>query len=160
MPYPNNQGKSYSGYSDYNRTPGAFVFKIPDAIPSETAAPLLCAGATVYAPLKQKGCGPGKTVGIVGVGGLGHFGVLFATAMGASKVVAIFRKAEKRETALDLGADLYIATDDDEDFKSKVGRSIDLIINTVSSAKMPMSDYLSLLAVGGTLVQLGYVKMT
>jgi len=67
MPYPNDQGTCYGGYSDYNRTPGAFVFKIPDAIPSETAAPLLCAGVTVYAPLKQKGCGPGKTVGIVGV---------------------------------------------------------------------------------------------
>jgi len=75
--------------------------------------------------------------------------------MGASKVVAISRKSEKRQAALDLGADLYIATDDDDDWKSKNGRSIDLIINTVSSAKMPMSDYLSLLAVGGSLVQVG-----
>ena len=115
MPFPDNQGMSYGGYADYNRSPGAFILKIPDSIPSEQAAPLLCAGATVYSPLKQKECGPDKTVGIVGIGGLGHLGVLFAKALGARRVLAISRKAEKREQALSLGADEYIATDHDSD---------------------------------------------
>lgn len=60
--------KSYGGYADYHRCHSHFVFKIPDAIPSDEAAPMLCGGVTLYAPLKQNGCGPGKKVGIVGVG--------------------------------------------------------------------------------------------
>ena len=75
--YPDGS-KSYGGYSDYCRAPSRFVFKIPQAIPSEEAAPMLCGGITVYSPLKNNGCGPGKRVGIVGVGGLGHFGILYA----------------------------------------------------------------------------------
>ena len=70
--------KSYGGYSDYCRAPSHFVLKIPDAIPSEEAAPMLCGGITVFAPSKKNGCGPGKQIGIVGVGGLGHFGILYA----------------------------------------------------------------------------------
>ena len=70
--------KSYGGYSDYCRAPSHFVLKIPDTIPSEEAAPMLCGGITVFSPLKKNGCGPGKKIGIVGVGGLGHFGVLYA----------------------------------------------------------------------------------
>lgn len=69
---------SYGGYSDYWRGPSHFVFKIPDQIPSEEAAPMLCGGITTYSPLKQNGAGPGKKVGIVGIGGLGHFGLLYA----------------------------------------------------------------------------------
>lgn len=70
--------KSYGGYSDFCRAPSHFVLKIPDAIPSEEAAPMLCGGITVFSPLTKNGCGPGKKVGIVGVGGLGHFGILYA----------------------------------------------------------------------------------
>lgn len=73
--------KSYGGYSDYCRAPSHFVLKIPDAIPSEDAAPMLCGGITVFSPLKKNGCGPGKKVGIVGVGGLGHFGILYAKVL-------------------------------------------------------------------------------
>jgi alcohol dehydrogenase (NADP+) len=153
--YPGDEGKSYGGYADYNRTHHAFVFKIPDSIPSELAAPMMCAGVTVYSPLKKNGCGPGKTVGIVGVGGLGHFGVLFAKALGADKVVGI--SASKRDEVLSLGADQYIATDDDEGWQKNNAKTIDLIISTASSEKMPFSDYLSLLKVGGELIQVGYV---
>jgi D-arabinose 1-dehydrogenase-like Zn-dependent alcohol dehydrogenase len=155
MDYPDGTGTSFGGYADYNRSPGHFVFKLPDNLSSEAAAPMLCAGATVFSPLKQNDCGPGKTVGIVGIGGLGHFGVLFAKALGADRVVAISRKASKRDEALALGADEYIATDDESDWATKNGRTLDLMINTVSGAKMPMTDYLSLLKVGGTLVQVG-----
>lgn len=73
-----NGDKSYGGYANYSRVPSHFVLKIPDAIASEDAAPMLCGGVTVYSPLKKNGCGPGKRVGIIGVGGLGHFGLLYA----------------------------------------------------------------------------------
>lgn len=150
-----NGGKSYGGYSLYNRSPSHFVVKIPDAIPSAEAAPMLCGGITTYSPLRQHGCGPGKKVGIVGVGGLGHFGILFAKALGADRVVAISRKANKKEDALKLGADAYIATDDDEDWVKNNAQSLDLIISTVSSSKMPITGYCQLLRTRGTFVQLG-----
>lgn len=91
----------------------------------------------------------------MGVGGLGHFGVLFAKALGADKVVGISRRNEKRAEVLKLGADDYIATADDLDWTKKHARSLDLIVSTVSSSNMPMTDYLSLLKTGGTLVQVG-----
>ncbi|KAJ6130955.1 NADP-dependent alcohol dehydrogenase 7 [Penicillium sp. IBT 18751x] len=150
-----NGGKSYGGYSLYNRSPSAFVVKIPDAIPSAEAAPMLCGGITTYSPLKQHGCGPGKSVGIIGVGGLGHFGILFAKALGADRVVAISRKSDKKEDALKLGADEYIATSEEEDWATKHAQSLDLIISTVSSSKMPIVQYSQLLKFRGTLVQLG-----
>jgi len=75
--YPDGS-KSYGGYADYSRVPSHFVFKIPEEIPSEDVAPMLCGGITVYSPLKRNGAGPGKRVGIVGIGGLGHFGLLYA----------------------------------------------------------------------------------
>ncbi|RSL73941.1 hypothetical protein CEP51_011704 [Fusarium floridanum] len=153
--YPGDVGKSYGGYADYNRTDSRFVVKIPDGLASEDAAPMLCGGVTVYTPLRNNGCGPGKTVGIVGVGGLGHFGVLFAKALGADKVIGISRRASKRDEVLALGADEYIATEDDEDWATKHARSIDLIVCTVSSPKMPLTQYLSLLRYGGNFIQVG-----
>ena len=75
--YPDGS-KSYGGYADYWRGPSHFVIKIPDSIPSEEAAPMLCGGITSFSPLKHNGAGPGKRVGIVGIGGLGHFGLLYA----------------------------------------------------------------------------------
>ncbi|KAJ5377595.1 NADP-dependent alcohol dehydrogenase 6 [Penicillium cataractarum] len=150
-----NGDKSYGGYALYNRVPAHFAIKIPDGISSAAAAPMLCGGVTLYSPLKHNGCGPGKRVGIIGVGGLGHFGVMFAKAMNADKVVAISRKTAKSEDAIKMGADLYIATDDEPDWATKHARSLDLIVCTVSSTKMPMDDYLGLLRTNGSLVQVG-----
>ncbi|CAP92715.1 hypothetical protein E8E15_001774 [Penicillium rubens] len=150
-----NGGKSYGGYSTYNRSPSHFVIKIPDAISSADAAPMLCGGITTYSPLKRNGCGPGKTVGIVGVGGLGHFAILFAKALGADRVVAISRKSDKKEDALKLGADDFIATGEDEDWATRHASSLDLIISTASSSKMPIVQYCGLLRVHGTFIQLG-----
>ncbi|PQE18166.1 zinc-binding dehydrogenase protein [Rutstroemia sp. NJR-2017a BBW] len=155
QPYPDGKGMSYGGYADYNRTNSHFVFKIPEKLDSTDAAPMLCGGLTVYSPLKQYECGPGKTVGVVGIGGLGHFAVLFAKAMGADKVVAISRKANKKEDAAKLGADEYVATDEDKDWDAKHRRSLDLIISTVSSEKMPITSYLMMLKRRGTFVQVG-----
>jgi alcohol dehydrogenase (NADP+) len=153
--YPDDLGKSYGGYADHNRTNSHFVFKIPEGLSSADAAPMLCGGITVFSPLKANGCGPGKTVGIVGVGGLGHFGVLFARALGADKVVGISRKAEKKDDVLKLGADQYIATDEDEDWATKNKKTLDLIVCTISSEKMPLTDYLGLLKTKGTFIQVG-----
>ncbi|KAI9898146.1 hypothetical protein N3K66_006506 [Trichothecium roseum] len=153
--YPDGGGQSYGGYADYNRTHSRFVFRIPDGLSSALAAPMLCGGVTMYAPLRDNGCGPGKRVGIVGVGGLGHFGILFAKALGADRVVGISRKEDKRAEVLKLGADEYIATDEEQGWEAKHAHSLDLIIGTVSSVKMPLSGYLKLLDTNGTFIQVG-----
>ncbi|KYK56171.1 hypothetical protein DCS_08138 [Drechmeria coniospora] len=164
-----NDGPAHGGHARYHRCPSHFVFKIPSGLAPELAAPMLCGGVTVYSPLKHFGAGPGRRVGVVGVGGLGHFAVLFAKALGADEVVGISRRAEKRKDALDLGCDDYIATADDEDWPAKNARRLDLIISTVSSktaptengwadgvdTQMPLNDYLKLLDIDGTFVQVG-----
>lgn len=131
-----NGGPTYGGHALYHRCPSHFVIKIPKGLAPEAAAPMLCGGVTVYSPLKHFGAGLGKRVGVVGVGGLGHFAVLFAKALGADEVVGISRKAAKRKDAIDLGCDDYIATDDDKDWVTKNASRFDLIISTVSSTKV------------------------
>ncbi|KAK7725056.1 hypothetical protein SLS57_003969 [Botryosphaeria dothidea] len=152
--YPDGS-KSYGGYANYNRTPGHFVLKVPENIPTKDAAPMMCAGITLYSPLKREGAGPGKKVGIVGLGGLGHFGVLFAKALGADKVTVISRTATKKADAQEMGADDFIATDEDPDWATTHANSLDIIVSTVSSPKMPLMGYLSLLRYKGTFIQVG-----
>lgn len=146
---------SMGGYADYVRVPGHFAVKIPAALKSADAAPMMCGGITVYSPLINNGAGPGKKVGIVGLGGLGHFGVLFAKALGCERVVAISRRRNKEKDARDMGADEYIATSEDEKWERKHSRSLDLIISTVSSPDMPLSGYLRLLRTNGEFIQVG-----
>lgn len=131
-----NGSKTQGGYALYHRAPSHFVVKIPTGLAPEFAAPMLCAGATVYAPLKRFHAGPGKRVAVVGIGGLGHFAVLFAKALGADEVVGISRKDDKRQDALDLGCDGYIATGSDPDWATKNARKFDIILNTVASTKV------------------------
>ncbi|KFA61074.1 hypothetical protein S40285_06343 [Stachybotrys chlorohalonatus IBT 40285] len=150
-----NGGMSMGGHGKYHRVPSRFVIKIPDELDSADVAPMLCGGITMYAPLKHHGCGPGKTVGILGVGGLGHFGILFAKALGADKVVGISRSEGKREEVLKMGADAYIATATEKDWETKYDRTLDIIVSTVSSANMALDSYLRLLKYNGTLVQVG-----
>lgn len=153
-----NGGTSYGGYALYHRAPSRFVVKIPDELSSAEAAPMLCGGVTTYSPLRQNGCGPGKRVGVIGVGGLGHYAIMFAKALGADRVVCISRKSNKKEDALKLGTDAYIATDEDGKWAAKNTRTLDLIISTVSSTKMPIADYIKLLRPSGTFIQLGTLK--
>lgn len=150
-----NGGKSMGGHATYHRCPAHFVVKIPEGLLSEQAAPMLCGGLTLYSPLKHFGCGEGKSVGVVGVGGLGHFGVVFAKAMGARKVVGISRKRSKKEAVLKMGADEYIATDEDQGWAESHARSLDLIVCTVSSNQAPVLDYIGLLKREGVFVQVG-----
>lgn len=146
---------SMGGYADYARVPAHFTIKIPSGLKSEDAAPMMCGGITVYSPLKKNGAGPGKRVGIVGLGGLGHFGVLFAQALGCEKVVAISRRRNKEKDARAMGATDYIATSEDEKWARKNAQSLDLIISTVSSPDMPLESYLRLLRTNGTFIQVG-----
>jgi alcohol dehydrogenase (NADP+) len=144
--------KSYGGYADYCRCPAKFAVKIPDGLSTAEAAPMLCGGVTVWSPLKHNGAGPGKRVGIIGLGGLGHFGVLWAKALGCDEVVAISRSHSKEEDARKMGADRLIATGD-EGWNKKNTRSLDLIVSTVSSPDMPLSKYLQLLKTHGQFIQ-------
>ncbi|KAF1968975.1 GroES-like protein [Bimuria novae-zelandiae CBS 107.79] len=146
---------SMGGYADYIRVPAHFAVRIPEGLASAYAAPMLCGGITVYTPLRNNGAGPGKKVGIVGLGGLGHFGVLFAKAMGCEKVVAISRRRNKARDAEALGADVYIATSEEDKWERTHARSLDLIVSTVSSPDMPLSSYLRLLRTNGSFIQVG-----
>ena len=116
---------------------------------------MLCGGITSYSPLRNNGCGPGKRVGIVGIGGLGHFGVLFAKLMGADEVVAISRTGTKKADAMKMGATGFIATDEEKDWATKHAQTLDLIVSTVSSPKMPLAEYLQLLRFRGQFIQIG-----
>ena len=140
------------GYSTHVVVDAGFVLSVPDGLDPAAAAPLLCAGITMYAPLRRWNAGPGRKVAIVGLGGLGHMGVKIAHALGA-EVTVLSQSLKKQEDGLRLGADHYFATTDPGTFEALAG-SFDLIVNTVS-APIPLDDYLGLLAVDGTLVNVG-----
>ncbi len=140
------------GYSTHIVVTEDFVLRIPEGISLDVAAPLLCAGITLYSPLRHWNAGPGKRVGILGLGGLGHMGVKLAHAMGA-EVTVFSRSTAKAQDALELGADHYANTGDPETLGRLAG-SFDLIINTVSAA-IDMNAHLNLLALDGTLVNVG-----
>ena len=140
------------GYSQQIVVDENFVLGVPEGIGLDAAAPLLCAGVTLFSPLNHWGAGPGKKVAIVGLGGLGHMGVKIAHAMGA-EVTVLSQSLKKQEDGLRLGADHFYATSDAGTFEVLAG-SFDLIINTVS-ANLDMDQYLSLLALDGTLVEVG-----
>jgi uncharacterized zinc-type alcohol dehydrogenase-like protein len=144
--------RTQGGYSTHIVVTEDFVVKIPEGVELDVAAPLLCAGITTYSPLHHWNAGPGKKVAIIGLGGLGHMAVKLAHAMGA-EVTVLSRTLDKKEQGLQLGADDYYATSDDETFKTLAG-SFDLIINTVS-AVVDLNQFLSLLAVDGTMVNVG-----
>ncbi|HET6209506.1 MAG TPA: NAD(P)-dependent alcohol dehydrogenase [Jatrophihabitans sp.] len=140
------------GYSTHIVVDQDFVLGIPEGISLDEAAPLLCAGITLYSPLKHWGAGPGKRVAIVGLGGLGHMGVKIAHALGA-EVTVLSQTLSKQQDGLRLGADHYYATNDEDTF-DKLAGSFDLIVNTVS-ATLPMERYLGLLRLDGTMVNVG-----
>ncbi len=143
---------TYGGYSDVIVADEKYVLRIPKSIPLDKAAPLLCAGVTLYSPLMHWKTGPGKKVGIMGLGGLGHMGVKIARALGA-EVTVLSHSDKKREDALKMGAHHFLLTKDADVFK-KNANTFDLIINTVS-AEINMNDYFGLLKLDSTLVVVG-----
>ncbi|SDE67108.1 NAD(P)-dependent alcohol dehydrogenase [Auraticoccus monumenti] len=140
------------GYSTAITVEQDYTLRIPEGIELAEAAPLLCAGITLYSPLRHWGAGPGKKVAIVGMGGLGHMGVKIAAAMGA-EVTVLSQTLSKKEDGERFGATHYHATSDPETFRT-LARSFDLIISTVS-ADLDMNAFLGLLKVDGTLVNVG-----
>jgi uncharacterized zinc-type alcohol dehydrogenase-like protein len=140
------------GYSSAIVVDENYVLRIPDNIPLEAAAPLLCAGITMYSPLRHWNAGTGKRVAIVGLGGLGHIGVRLAAAMGA-EVTVLSQSLKKMDDGLRLGADHYYATSDPDTFNALAG-TFDLIVNTVS-ANLDIAAFVSLLTVDATLVEIG-----
>ncbi|PWE54392.1 hydroxyacid dehydrogenase [Metarhizobium album] len=143
---------TFGGYSDSIVVREGYVLSFPDNIPLDAGAPLLCAGITLYSPLRHWNAGPGKKVAIVGMGGLGHMGVKLAAAMGAD-VTVLSQSLSKKDDGLKFGAKDYYATSDAETF-TKLAGSFDLIINTVGTA-IDWNAYLGLLKVDGSMVLVG-----
>jgi uncharacterized zinc-type alcohol dehydrogenase-like protein len=140
------------GYCDGYVIDENYAVKIPSNLNLAAVAPLLCAGITLYSPLKHWKAGPGKKVAVMGLGGLGHMGVKFAHALGA-EVTVLSHSPSKEADARKLGADHFIVTSDASQMQS-VKRNFDLILDTVS-AEHNINDYLSLLTTDGTLVVIG-----
>lgn len=109
----------------------------------------MCAGLTTYSPLVRAGTGPGKKTAILGIGGLGHFGILWAKALGA-EVYALSHSPDKKEDALKLGADHFVNTKE-KDWAKNYAYEFDFILNCADMThEMPVKEYLSTLAVNGT----------
>ncbi|PVX84225.1 NAD(P)-dependent alcohol dehydrogenase [Paraburkholderia unamae] len=143
---------TYGGYSTQLVVDEAFVLRVPENLDAAAAAPLLCAGITTFSPLRTWGAGPGKKVGIVGLGGLGHMGVKLAHAMGAH-VVLFTTSPSKIEDGKRLGADEVVISKDPEQM-AKHANSFDLIVNTVA-AQHDLNPFIELLRRDGTMTLVG-----
>ncbi len=151
-PDPHNGKMTYGGYSKHVVVDEAFILKLSEKVDPAASAPLVCAGITTYSPLRHWKVGPGMTVGIVGLGGLGHMGVKFANAFGAH-VVLFTTSASKIEDGKRLGAHEVVVSKDADAMAKQAGR-FDFILDTVS-ADHDMNAYLALLKLDGTLVLVG-----
>ncbi|HYH15070.1 MAG TPA: NAD(P)-dependent alcohol dehydrogenase, partial [Flavisolibacter sp.] len=143
---------TYGGYSESIVVDEAFVLRVPDNLDLAATAPLLCAGITTYSPLKHWNVGPGKKVGVVGIGGLGHMAVKIAKAMGA-EVIVYTTSPSKVEDAKRLGADDVVLSKDDEQMAKYAGK-LHFVLDAVS-AQHDINAYLSLLRVDGSLALVG-----
>lgn len=143
---------TWGGYSTRITVDENYVLRVPEGIPLDRAAPLLCAGITTYSPLRRHNVKAGDRVAVVGLGGLGHMGVKLARAMGAH-VTVLSHSPGKRDSALALGADAFVVTRDAAVFEEHAG-SFDFILDTVS-ADHDYNAYLGLLRRGGTMVLVG-----
>ncbi|BGP18308.1 Alcohol dehydrogenase [Rhodosporidiobolus nylandii] len=138
------------GYSTVMRSPELFTFKIPDSLPLEDAAPMACAGLTVFGPMYRFGVKEGHKVAIAGIGGLGHFAVMFAAAMGA-EVTVLTHSKDKVEDVKKMGAKHVILTSEDG-WSEKHALEFDFVLNTIDVSKaIPLTELTSLLKVNGRL---------
>jgi uncharacterized zinc-type alcohol dehydrogenase-like protein len=140
--------KRYGGFADFVRTDSRFAFAIPDSLDSASAAPLLCAGLTVYAPMRRFGLRPHHRVGIVGIGGLGHLALQFAHAIDC-EVTAFSTNPEKEEDSFAFGADHFVNSRNEKEMQ-ETKRTLDFILST-ASAPLPWSSYMETLRPNGHL---------
>ena len=143
---------TYGGYSTHIVCKERYVLHIPKNLPLDAAAPLLCAGITLYNPLRKWLVGPGMKVGVMGLGGLGHMGVKLAVAMGAD-VTMISHSKNKEEDAMSLGAHHFLYSGDDGQMKA-ARNSFDIVVNAVS-ADIDVVPYLNLLGLDGVMALVG-----
>ena len=148
----NSQTIAFGGYSNYFVIEETYAVHIPENLDLAGVAPLLCAGITLYSPIKHWNVGPGSKVAVMGLGGLGHMGVKFAAAMGA-EVTVLSHSASKEADARAMGAHNFVLTSG-EDWNKPLTKKFDLILNTVS-ADLDLDPYLNTLATDGTLVIIG-----
>jgi uncharacterized zinc-type alcohol dehydrogenase-like protein len=150
--YDKQGEKTNGGYSSHYTINQRYAVKIPDGLDPAAAAPLLCGGITVYTPLKRFGAGPGKKVGVLGLGGLGHLAIKISKAMGAHTVM-LTSSASKVSDAEKLGADDVVLTRDPDALEAHAG-SFDFIINTISGDH-DVNSFLPLLARAGNMCFVG-----
>jgi D-arabinose 1-dehydrogenase-like Zn-dependent alcohol dehydrogenase len=142
------------GYAQYGIFPDAVCAKVPEGLSSAEAAPLLCAGITTYNSLRHAGAMPGDTVAIIGIGGLGHLAVQFANKMGY-RTVAIARGKDKEKFAKELGAHVYLDSEDPNAVKTLADMGGAKVILATATSSKAMSPWIEGLSVGGTLLIVG-----
>jgi alcohol/geraniol dehydrogenase (NADP+) len=140
------------GFADRIRVNSRFAIPVPESLESETVAPLLCGGVTVYTPLRNHGVRPSSRVGVIGIGGLGHIGIQFANAFGA-EVTAFSTSKDKEVEAKSLGAHNFVNTRDTGALK-KVAGSFDFLLSTVS-ADQDWQGYINALRPKGMMCVVG-----
>lgn len=158
-PDPDSGEVTFGGYSDQVVVNEHFVLRIPDGLPLEKAAPLLCAGVTTWSPLRHWDVGAGKVVGVAGLGGLGglgHMAVQLAKARGADRVVVLTTTPEKAERARRLGADDVVVMSDDSQVEEHAA-SLDFLLTTIPTA-FDLKPYVSLVKHDGALVTVGMLE--
>ncbi|CAI9101700.1 OLC1v1039089C1 [Oldenlandia corymbosa var. corymbosa] len=145
------------GYSSYIVVGERFCYTIPESYPMELAAPLLCAGITVYSPMMRHNMKrPGKSLGVIGLGGLGHLAVKFGKAFGLKVTVFSTSESKKEEAMTHLGADNFVISSDEQQMNA-LTKSLDFVLNT-ASGNIPCDPYLKTLKTGGVLAMVGFPR--
>lgn len=156
-PYKFTYDPHLGGYATHMQVKGSFLYHMPKTLPLAKAAPVLCAGVTVFAPLKRWGI-PGARCGVIGVGGLGHMAVQIANKMGM-KVVAISTSPAKEKEAKSFGAKEFVCSKNEEQMKYLMQKEkLDVIINT--AYVQDITNYLYTLKAGGRFIQVGLPEVT
>jgi len=146
-------GNGYGGFADHLIIDGRFAFALPDGVESKHAGPLMCGGITVYSALRHAGMTSGQRIGVIGIGGLGHMAVKFASQLG-NEVVAFTTSADKFDEAASYGASEAVNVKEENAFEKLQRKPLDIIISTVP-ASIDANAYVNLLASDGTLTFVG-----
>ena len=145
---------SYGGYSTHMVVREEFGLTIPEALDPKYAGPIMCAGITVYSPMRHWNLKEGQTLGVAGIGGLGHMAIKLGKALGA-KVVAFTRSEDKRNEILDMGADEVVISKNEDEMKKAAG-SLDMLIDTIP-VEHELDPFISLMKTDSTIINVGNI---